>query len=219
MGRTAETSALDTLIAHTASGTGGAVLLAGEPGIGKTRLATEAADRADAAGLTVVWGRCRESEAAPPLWPWMQVLRRLGKATRGLDVGAGPQARFRQFEQIEEWLREACDRGPLLVVLDDVHRADEASLRLLGYLGDLLWPAPLGLVVAYRDVDLVPGSTATAVLADLARSAPRFTLSGLTRDDVGAWLSQSGVMADPKDVHERTGGNPLYVVETIRLLS
>jgi predicted ATPase len=73
IGRQAELAVLDELIAQTAAGAGGAVLLTGDPGVGKTRLAREATQRA--AGAMVPWGGCRESEGAPPLWPWLQVLR------------------------------------------------------------------------------------------------------------------------------------------------
>ena len=68
VGRDAELAVLDSLIAQAAVGAGGAVLLCGEPGIGKTRLAREAAGRAGSA--VVSWGACRECEGAPPLWPW-----------------------------------------------------------------------------------------------------------------------------------------------------
>src|SRR5580658_9376956 len=75
IGRHAELAVLDELIAQASAGVGGIVLLSGDPGVGKTRLAREASERA--AGAVVSWGACRESEGAPPLWPWTQVLRRL----------------------------------------------------------------------------------------------------------------------------------------------
>ena len=67
VGRDAELAVLDSLAAQAAAGSGGAVLLCGEPGIGKTRLARETAGRAR--GAVVSWGACRECEGAPPLWP------------------------------------------------------------------------------------------------------------------------------------------------------
>jgi AAA ATPase domain len=78
VGRQAEIAALDALTARTTAGTGGVVLLAGEPGMGKTRLAREAARRAEAAGVAPAWAACRESAHAPPLRPWLQVLRHVG---------------------------------------------------------------------------------------------------------------------------------------------
>ena len=68
-----------------------------------------------------------------------------------------PAARFRFFDQVTELLTELCRRSPLLIVLDDVHRADEMSLRLLAFVADQIWPAPLGLVVAYRNEESAGG--------------------------------------------------------------
>src|SRR3954469_2325713 len=82
VGRATEMAVLDRRVAEAATGRGGLVFLTGEPGIGKSRLAEEAGDRARARGGRVVWGRCRETEGAPAFWPWMQVLQAL--------VGSGP---------------------------------------------------------------------------------------------------------------------------------
>ena len=69
VGRAAELAFLDHRVAEAATGRGGLVFLVGEPGIGKSRLAEEAGDRARARGCRVVWGRCRETEGAPAFWP------------------------------------------------------------------------------------------------------------------------------------------------------
>jgi DNA-binding CsgD family transcriptional regulator len=220
IGRDAELAVLDALIARTAAGDGGIVLLAGEPGVGKTRLAMEAAGRA--LGATVAWGACRESEGAPPLWPWAQVLRGLGEATVAADADGGAAARFRLFERIGHALRQAARARPHIVVIDDLHRADEASLRLLAYLGEALWPAPVGIIIAYRDTEVTPESLAASVLAGLARrpGSCRCELGGLGQDDVARWLGGAGVAGiDAADLYARTGGNPLFISETIRLLS
>src|SRR5262249_43403926 len=128
--------ALDRAIAHD----GRLMLLVGEPGIGKTRIARELAVRAAALGVTVRWGRCQETEGAPPCWPWVQVLR--PHEQRELPAGAGPaagalaallgdeappplvaseaestHARFRLFATVAEALRKLCAESPLLVVL------------------------------------------------------------------------------------------------------
>jgi predicted ATPase len=109
LGRQAELAVLDALIAQTAAGASGFVLLTGDPGVGKTRLAREATQRAAAA--TVSRGSCRESEGAPPLWPWLQVLRRLGEAAITVGAAEGPAARFRLYEQIEH-TRSASTAAP-----------------------------------------------------------------------------------------------------------
>jgi DNA-binding CsgD family transcriptional regulator len=219
IGRHAELAVLDGLVARTAAGTGGVVLLAGDPGIGKTRLAREGSTRA--AGVTVSWGACRESEGAPPLWPWMQVLGRLGGPALTVDAPHGPAARFRLFERIEQVLRESAAVTPRVVVIDDVHRADEASLRLLAYLSEVLWPAPVGMIVTYRDTEVPPSSLTAGVIAGLARvpGTRRCELAGLEQVSVARWLQAAGVTdVDAADLHARTGGNPLFVWESIQLL-
>lgn len=75
VGRTGELAALTTDLDAAVGGRGGVVLLAGEPGIGKTRLAEELAARAMARGAVVLWGRCWEGAGAPAFWPWVQVIR------------------------------------------------------------------------------------------------------------------------------------------------
>src|SRR5262249_55174534 len=77
--------ALDRAIAHD----GRLVLLVGEPGIGKTRVARELAIRAGALGVAVRWGRCQETEGAPPYWPWVQVLRSLEPHAEADDAADG----------------------------------------------------------------------------------------------------------------------------------
>ena len=223
MGRGAELAVLDELIAQTAAGAGGVVLISGDPGIGKTRLAREATERA--AGAMVSWGACRESESAPPLWPWMQVLRRCGVAALTADAAAdaagGAAARFRLYERIGHALRAAAGGGAHIVVIDDLHRADESSLRLLAYLSEVLWPAPIGMIVTYRDTEVLPESLTAGVIASLARgSGRRCELTGLSRDSVARWLRAAGLDGvDEGDLHARTGGNPLFIAESIRLLT
>src|SRR5262245_1625791 len=71
VGRSAEIAALDAALEAARSGYGGVALLAGEPGIGKTRLADELSERAAAQGALVLWGRCYEGAGAPAFWPWV----------------------------------------------------------------------------------------------------------------------------------------------------
>jgi predicted ATPase len=75
VGRDAEVEAITRRVVAAGAGRGGMVLVAGEPGIGKTRLAQEAAELALQLGMRSVWGRCRETGDTPPYWPWTQVLR------------------------------------------------------------------------------------------------------------------------------------------------
>ncbi|MGO9220057.1 MAG: ATP-binding protein, partial [Streptosporangiaceae bacterium] len=218
VGRDAELSVLDSLATQAAGGTGGVVLLSGEPGIGKTRLAREAAGRAR--GAVVSWGACRECEGAPPLWPWMQVLRWLGAEMVTTGAADGPAARFQLFERVGQALRDSATTSPQIVVVDDLHRADEASLRLLAYLGETLWPVRLGMIVTFRNTEVAPASLAARVIANLAhgQGGRLCELGGLSEQSVAQWLQAVGLDdAAAGDLHARTGGNPLFISESIRL--
>ena len=119
-------------------------------------------------------------------------------------------------------LLAAAGTGPHVVIIDDLHRADEASLRLLGYLSEALWPAPVGMIIAYRDTEVSHESLAAGVIAGLARgqASRRCELAGLSRDSVAQWLRAVGADGiDAADLHARTGGNPLFIAESIRLLT
>src|SRR6185369_17532851 len=90
VGREAERAAIRAALARAAAGQGGLLLLVGEPGIGKTRLADEASDDARARGFDVVWGRCWEGEAPPAYLPWTQVLRALPAPAGGRPPALAP---------------------------------------------------------------------------------------------------------------------------------
>ena len=220
VGREAELAVLDSLVTQTTAGAGGVVLLAGEPGVGKTHLARAGTERA--AGALVSWGACRESEGAPPLWPWLQVLRRLGGPRITASVAEGAAARFRLYERVQRALTEQAGDRPQLVVIDDLHRADEASLRLLAYLSETLWPAAIGMIVTWRDTEVAASSLTAGVIASLARApgSHRCDLTGLSQDSLARWLTAAGLAhVDAGDLHARTGGNPLFVSESIQLLA
>ncbi len=104
VGRDAELAVLDVLITQVKAGAGGVVLLTGEPGVGKTRLARAGTERA--VGARGSWGACRARDGAPPLWPWMQVLRHLGGPGIATGAAEGAAARYRLYERVEDTLRE-----------------------------------------------------------------------------------------------------------------
>ena len=85
VGREQQLVALQDALTEVAVGDGRVVLVAGEPGIGKTRLAEEVAQQATRGGVAVAWGRCSEEQGAPPFWPWVQVLRELLAGYRPSD--------------------------------------------------------------------------------------------------------------------------------------
>lgn len=225
VGRRSELSTLVTRLSRAAGGAGSVVLLGGEAGIGKTRLAEEAAAAAPALGLRVAWSRCADEAAAPALWPWTQVLRALGSDVDTLPV-AGPgdsdARRAELFEQITGALAAAATDGPLLVVLDDLHGADPLSLHLLRFLVGRIAAMPVLVLATLRDSPDERTDALVHTLADLARerTVTRLTLDGLHVSEVGELLSDRG-LADPEladDLRRRTEGNPFFLVELIELL-
>jgi tetratricopeptide (TPR) repeat protein len=135
------------------------------------------------------------------------------------------QARFRMFEAFATMLRNAAARRPLVVVLDDLHWADEASLRLLQFLARELGPARLLLVGTYRDVELRRGHPLADTLAELSRhrATERVLLHGLDAADVERFITETAGVPSPRGlaevVHRETEGNPFFVHEVVRLLA
>jgi tetratricopeptide (TPR) repeat protein len=199
VGRDRELRALEASLEASRLGRGGLVLLGGEPGIGKSRLADELARRARDQGHLVLWGRGWEDAGAPPYWPWVQALRAYLRFAASDDVrdhlGSGatdiaqmlPElrdrfpdlappreqgseaARFQLFDSTATLLRNVARERPVLVVIDDLQAADTPSIRLLGFLASQLGDMPVLVVGTYRDVELTPEHPLTAALAELAR--------------------------------------------------
>lgn len=199
VGRDRELHELLEALDEAASGRGRLILIGGEPGIGKSRLADELATVARERGHQVLWGRGWEDAGAPPYWPWVQALRahlRSSDATevrRQLGSGAADvaqmlpelrdrfpdlppppdfeseSARFQLFDSTATFLRNAASARPLLVVLDDLQAADTPSILLLRFLASQLSDMAVLLVGTYRDVELSPDHPLTSAIAEIAR--------------------------------------------------
>jgi eukaryotic-like serine/threonine-protein kinase len=254
VGRERELTAITAGLDDALAGRGALFLVSGEPGIGKSRLTDELAARARARDAQVLWGRCWEAGGAPAYWPWVQSLRsyvrdvdaevlrsQLGRGAvdlaqlvpevgdvssePGRSVAADPEtARFRLFEAVADFLRNAGETQPLVLVLDDLHAADTPSLLLLQFLAAELAAAPLLVVGAYRDVDPTLHDPLSSALGELARLpvTRMLALSGLDRTEVATFIGGSaGVEPDEALVaamYEETEGNPLFLDEVVRLL-
>ena len=238
VGRARELDRLQGAVDDLEGGRGRVMLLTGEPGIGKSRLAEEAAGLLERRGRRVLWGRCWEAGAAPPLWPWIQVLRALpaeqpGRAEDELDEllrrtpgsGDAPVAsdRFELFDAIARRLASAATaRVASAVVLEDLHAGDRATLLLLAFLAHTVRGVPLLLLGTFRDAEARMAPERGELLAQVARGGEVLALGRLTRTDVAHLVADAlSVAADHplvNRVHRTTEGNPLFVDEVLRLI-
>jgi DNA-binding SARP family transcriptional activator len=228
VGRIEEREVLDRALAAVTDGGGRAVLIGGEPGIGKTRLAEAFAREVHDA--SVVWGRCQELGAAPPFWPWRQVLRALMgeldapqlRTVLGADAGVvlevAPEladligavaptrvpdadtARFRFFEAAARLFAAVSEHRPIVVVLEDIHWADASSMAMLRHLVRALRGTATLIVATHRTVGVADRSLLATTLGALAREpiVERLLLPGLTTTEATALIGDL-LGSDPDD--------------------
>jgi hypothetical protein len=233
IGRDEVLAVLRASLDQAAAGRGHLVLIGGEAGIGKTAVATAAADQAAARGVLVLWGRCSETEGVPAFWPWAQVVRAAAEAgTRPPDavealgwaapaepagVAGAPtsSARFRLFAATASFLATLAGSRPVVVVVEDLHWADPDSLALAEFAARQLHGGRVLLIGTYRDEE------ATGQLRHLAGSANLISLRGLGLAEVSQLMARHLGRAPGEDqarrLWDRTAGNPLFVTELSRL--
>ena len=236
IGRESALAAAGTVLGDALGGSGQFLMISGEAGIGKTALLAALINQAGPVPL-VLRGFCWEGEGAPPYWPWSQVLRASGvpiadlgeagwllqPASRSADpmsAAAAADAQFRLFDAVSRCLAGLAQNRPVVVVLDDLHWADEPSLRLLGFLARALIPQAVLLLGAYRDAEASPE------LRKLAGTAQQLALAGLAPAEVEMMAQElAEAMAEPRpssqvisQLWQRSGGNPFFVRELTRLL-
>ncbi|MGH7822612.1 MAG: ATP-binding protein, partial [Candidatus Binatia bacterium] len=235
------------------AGSGRLFLIEGEPGIGKTRLAEELSAEARERGALVLWGRCWEGGGGPEFWPWVQILRSAFRQLRSEALAAGigsagphvarlipelrehlpgiaqapkleaADSRFASFDAVTEILTGQAAAQPIVLLLDDLHAADRASLLLLQFLARSLREARILAIGAYRPIEARLGGAVQDLLTEISRGARRITLGGLGRADVErlvhevAGSAASAVAVDA--IHGLTEGNPLFTNELVRLLA
>ncbi len=216
VGRDAELAELTHLLNEAAAGRPQIALIRGPAGIGKTRLAEEAAAAGRARGFLAATGRGWQDGDAPPLWPWRAILRELGAADGILDEGISRQepGRFARFLVVLDHLVRTGRTAPVLVVVDDAHLADAASLQLAVFLGRER-NLPLLLLLAGRDDVEALAPEVGGLIAELAGHAHVLHLTGLPPEAVAACLEAYGDTGrDPELVrtaHAVTRGNPLHL--------
>jgi DNA-binding CsgD family transcriptional regulator len=241
VGRTREQAILASALESAAAGRTGVVVLGGEAGVGKTRLVSEMARRAQAEAR-VIWGQCVElGSEGVPYAPFISALRGLvgdvGPEAVGRAAGPGrahlarllPElgqaaeasaiGRGRLFEAVAALLEQAAERRPVLVVLEDMHWADPSTRELLGFLVRSLRDTRVLLVLTYRSDEMHRRHPWRPFLAELERSprVSRLILDRLGRDEVRRLLTQlRGEEPSPAlldDVMERSDGLPFFVEE------
>ena len=249
LGREAELARLDGALTASLEGDGRLVLIAGEAGIGKTRLAEELARVARGRGALVLWGTGVEDDGAPPYWPWVQVLRRCAELPSGPLPRTGPGAtdlsdllpeafqaalagpgvadarglRFRLFDSVTSLLGELARAQPLVVVLDDLHWADTPSLLLLEFLSRELHGRRLLVLACHRSPDLPAGAPLADHLIELTHLGVGISLTGLDETASRRLVEHTAGTAVAEGVtalvRDRTSGNPFFIRELVRLLA
>jgi class 3 adenylate cyclase len=235
VGRAAALATLTAQLEAVTNGPAGIVLVAGEPGIGKSRLVAEVARRAHEQGVVVVLGRCDE-EAALPYEPFVEVVRHLHahdalSPLPGLPlllpelpastVAVDPErARTLAVDTIRDALLEVADRDRVLLVLEDLHWAAGPTLRALRQVLRDAGDRPLLVVGTYRDTDVDRSHPFAGLLADLRRDGTleRVALSGLVADDVEELLTSiaghdldAGGRRLAAMLHTETSGNAFFI--------
>jgi DNA-binding winged helix-turn-helix (wHTH) protein len=246
VGRASVMQRLDSALTRARAGRGCISVLVGEPGIGKTRVAEAFGEIATSSGALVAWAHCHKVEGAPPLWLWTQILREYLKAELSDEVEKvlkerivesasfarevnlstewapdSAAASHRAFDEVSQLLKNLSARRPLVLVLDDLHSADAASSRLLGYLGDEIAQSPLLVVATLRSTELFPQDSRNKHLHYVIghRNCERIELGRLSEADVAEYVIALFGEADAAlshAVYKKSEGNPFFMVELFR---
>jgi class 3 adenylate cyclase/tetratricopeptide (TPR) repeat protein len=255
VGRSEERALLRQAVDRALGGVGGVALIAGEAGLGKTRLVDEIGVEARARGMFVVRGQCYDMEGAPPYVPFVETieygLNVVPRDTFRAAMGeAGPeiarfvpkvrvafpdlpppvalptdQARHYMFESVCDFFERSAAIQPMLMVLEDLHWADESTTQLLESVARRVERAALLVLGTYRDVDLSARDPFVRGIEHLSRLAAvsRITLKRLSAGEVGDILRALSGREPPERllrlVYDETEGVPLFVEEVYRHLA
>ncbi|MBV9689393.1 MAG: AAA family ATPase [Ktedonobacteraceae bacterium] len=181
------------------------LLFSGQPGIGKTRLAEELSQEASTRRWTVVWSQAYEQEATLPYQPWIALLHSL------LQGIPSEEEHLHLWEAVLALFETASSIHPLLLVLDDLHWADDRSIALLAYLIQHLKDQRVLLVGTYRDEELPPTHKLRMLISDLQReqALTMLQLQPLSQAQVGTMLAH--LARDVvQNIQTRVAGNPFF---------
>ncbi|WP_246227631.1 BTAD domain-containing putative transcriptional regulator [Mycolicibacterium helvum] len=236
-GRSRELAAIDDAAQEARLGGSRVVWVSGEAGAGKTTVTDAAAARLRSVGWTVAAGRCPEVDGAPPGWAWTEVLRHFSDSFSTADPrrlrALAPllheteptadiaQSTFWTAHAVAEVIAQSASVQPVAVVLDDLHRTDGLTLELLRLVTHELRDRPVLVVATYRpsesDSELAAARAALAV-----RTVAHLSIAGLDARAATALAADCGLTdlteEESRLLHDRTGGNPLFVRELARLM-
>jgi DNA-binding CsgD family transcriptional regulator len=235
VGRESELEMLHACFERAVSGDGSLVLISGEAGIGKTTLVRDLIHHAEAQGALVLSGGCYDLTTTPPYGPWKEVFRSLElpdgqhgvpEILRQDDLADDELKKAAQFEQTRSFITGISQRQTLVVILEDLHWADQSSLELLRYLTRTLTGQRLLLIATFRTDELAHDHLLNQTLSILAREtdSARIELRRLSRDEVEQLMVASCSLtgADQRRLVDflvtTGGGNPLFIHELLRTL-
>jgi ATP/maltotriose-dependent transcriptional regulator MalT len=244
IGRAEEVLAIDRTLSELGQGGSAAIEVAGEPGIGKTRLLAELATRADALGYLVLSGSASELEVDLPFWVLVDALDEYvaGLEPRRLDAlendvlselatvfpaltprasartAVVPQTRYRTYRAVRELLERLTATKPLVLVLDDVHWADPASVELLGTLLRRPPDAAVLITLAVRPRQAPDRLSSALERAHRLGTLQRLPLRPLTREQARDLLGAAVEDAVSGELYSESGGNPFYLEQLARSL-
>ena len=238
VGRADEWAVLTGALQAARGGGAQVVLVEGEPGIGKSTVSDAFLAHARSLGWRTAVGRCVESGLAPSLWPAIEILRALIADTTPIPDAALRNPLY-QFVSSDEPTRlalspveladqfvalvDALDLGAVVMLVDDLHWADKATLDVVTLAAERLASRQVVVVGAFRPPEIVPGSLLGDALGRLARATAvtRVSMSPLGAADVARLMElTTGTAPSPEvadRVQSRAGGNPLFVAELARL--
>jgi DNA-binding winged helix-turn-helix (wHTH) protein len=242
VGRTAELARLGAAFDAACDGRARILLVAGEPGIGKTRLAEEFLANCVQRGARVAWGRCHEDADAPAYWPWAQAMRPLVEASEPdalraalgrdvallakaipalrdhIDVADDTSAPADSYALYDPWTRllaSLAQRAPIVIALDDLQWADEGTLLLLRFVAREQPAAPLVVVGTFRDVDPRDRTGAPTSVPERAGVREVIALGALSHGELATLAGVEASAPSVARLHERTGGNAFFAVEIL----
>ncbi len=231
VGRDGERAALRHHLAAARAGRGGVVLIGGEAGVGKTTLAVALASDAAAVGVLTVVGRCYDHAETPPYSPWFDLFAQCPPVENALPFGPGAvmqevTSHVALFARAKGFLAAVAARQPLVLLLEDFHWADPASLDMLRFLARALPTLPVLALVTYRADELGPEHPLFSLIPLLVReaNAARINLRRLDNDAIESLVRARYALSETDTARlagylaTRTSGNPLFMDELLRAL-